>query len=206
MFAASSIVNPDDANIPVLRNNLFYGGTLDLLPFGTSHSMVQDNLFDRTTILDHNPPCTYTGYNAYVTNCNRLQPTTTYNIILTNSLTYQTGPLGAFYQPTNSPLIDKGSESVEDAGLTGYTILTNQTPDTGTVDIGYHYSILSAPIACTTKLAGVAEQAVHEGQHLFDREQTVVGGGQTMRQDGAELRHPAGRAQPTPENRAPSMR
>jgi hypothetical protein len=117
MFAASSIVNPDDANTPVLRNNLFYGGTLDLLPFGTSHSVVQDNLFDQTTILDHNPPCTYTGYNAYVTNYNRLQPTTTYDIILTNSPAYQTGPLGNYYQPTNSPLIDRESESVDDAGL-----------------------------------------------------------------------------------------
>jgi hypothetical protein len=141
---------PDDTNTLVLRNNLFYGGTLDLLPFCTSHSVVQDNLFDRTTILDHNPPCTYTGYNAYVTNYNRLQPTTTYDIILTNSPAYQTGPLGAFYQPTNSPLIDAGSGTVDAAGLTGYTILTNQSPDTGTVDIGYHYSILSAPIACTT--------------------------------------------------------
>jgi hypothetical protein len=136
------VLNPTDGNIPVLRNNLFYGGTLDLLPFGTSHSLVQDNLFDRTTILDHNPPCTYTGYNAYVTNCNRLQPTTTYDIILTNSPAYQTGPLGAFYQPTNSPLIDKGSENVDAAGLTGYTILTNQSPDTGTVDMGYHYKII----------------------------------------------------------------
>jgi hypothetical protein len=141
MFAAFSIVNPDDTNIPVLRNNLFYGGTLDLLPFGTSHSVVQDNLFDRTTIWDHNPPCTYTGYNAYVTNCNRLQPTTTYDIILTNSPAYQTGPLGNYYEPTNSRLIDAGSGTVDAAGLTGYTILTNQSPDTGTVDIGYHYKI-----------------------------------------------------------------
>ena len=135
------VLNPTDGNIPVLRNNLFYGGTLDLLPFGTSQSVVQDNLFDRTTIWDHNPPCTYTGYNAYVTNCNRLQPTTTYDIILTNSPAYQTGPLGAFYQPANSPLINAGSESMDAAGLTGYTILTNQTPDTGKVDIGYHYKI-----------------------------------------------------------------
>jgi hypothetical protein len=139
MFAASSIVNPDDTNIPVLRNNLFYGGTLDLLPFGTSHSVVQDNLFDRTSIVDNSASCTYTGYNAYVTNCDRLRPTSAGDIILTNSPAYQTGPLGAFYQPTNSPLVDRGSESVDAAGLTGYTILTNQTPDTGTVDIGFHY-------------------------------------------------------------------
>ena len=137
---------PDDTNTPVLRNNLFYGGTLDLLPFVTSQSVVQDNLFDRTTIWNHNPPCTYTGYNAYVTNCNRLQPTSAGDIILTNSPAYQTGPLGNYYQPTNSPLIDNGSDTVDDVGLTGYTILTNQSPDTGTVDIGYHYATISPPV------------------------------------------------------------
>ena len=91
---------------------------------------------------DHNPPCTYTGYNAYVTNCSRLQPADASDIILTNPPAYQTGPLGNFYQPANSPLINAGSESVDAAGLTGYTILTNQSPDTNTVDIGYHYKII----------------------------------------------------------------
>ena len=132
---------PGDASTTVLRNNLFYGGTLDLLPFGSLHALVQDNLFDRTTIMDYNPPCTYSGYNAYVTNCDRLQPTAAGDIILTNSLAYQTGPLGIFYQPANSPLINAGAESADAAGLTGYTVLTNQAPDTNTVDIGYHYKI-----------------------------------------------------------------
>ena len=31
-------------NTPVLRNNSFYGATLDLLPFVTSHSVVQDRI------------------------------------------------------------------------------------------------------------------------------------------------------------------
>ena len=64
----------------------------------------------------------------------------------TEPFTAKTGPLGNYYQPTNSPLINAGSESVDDAGLTGYTILTNQSPDTGTVDIGYHYATISPPV------------------------------------------------------------
>jgi len=72
----------------------------------------------------------------YVTNCNRLQATTTYDIILTNSPAYQTGPLARFINRPTARSIDKGSENVDAAGLTGYTILTNQSPDTGTVDMG----------------------------------------------------------------------
>ena len=98
-----------------------------------------------TTVVDGSPVAATNfvaiGTSGYVTNCDRLQPTSAGDIILTNSPAYQTGPLGNYYQPTNSPLIDKGSDTVDDVGLTGYTILTNQTPDTGTVDIGYHYKI-----------------------------------------------------------------
>ena len=133
---------PTDGNVPVLRNNLFYGGTLDLLPFATGYAVVADNLFDRTSIVNYYPTCTYSGCNGYVTNYQRLQPANASDVILTNPPVYQTGPLGTFYQPANSPLINAGSESADAAGLTGYTILTNQTPDANKVEIGYHYKII----------------------------------------------------------------
>ena len=85
------------------------------------------------------PP--YCDYNAFLQGAALLPFEGTNTVIVTNSFNWQSSWLGNYYQPTNSPLIDKGSESVDDAGLTGYTILTNQTPDTGTVDIGYHYQI-----------------------------------------------------------------
>ena len=140
---------PDDANTPVLANNLFYYGTLDLLPFGTWHAVVKDNLFDHATIVNNSVSYTYTGgYNAYVYGQNRMQPTYTNDfVLLAHGFPYQTGPLGNYYEPTNSQLINRGSQTVDDAGLTGYTILTNQAPDSGTVDIGYHYSTFSPPNA-----------------------------------------------------------
>jgi hypothetical protein len=93
---------------------------------------------------------TVNGCNAYL-NCGgldgRLYPTNSFDIVRTNSLAYQTGPLGGFCQPTNSPLIDAGSTTATGAGLDSYTVLTNQTPDSSTVDIGYHYFILTPPTA-----------------------------------------------------------
>ena len=40
-----------------------------------------------------------------------------------------------------------GSQSAAAAGLSGYTTQTSGTPDTSTVDIGFHYYIGSPPSA-----------------------------------------------------------
>ena len=45
-----------------------------------------------------------------------------------------------FYLAAGSLCRDAGSRTVGDAGLTGKTTMTNATADTGTVDLGYHYS------------------------------------------------------------------
>ena len=76
---------------------------------------------------------------------NRLWPTSAFDIVTNATLAYQTGPLGAFYQPTNSPLINKGSTNANLLGLYHYTVLTNlvnglEIKETNSiVDIGYHY-------------------------------------------------------------------
>ncbi len=134
---------PEDSSIPVLCNNLFYYGTLDLLPFGTWHAVVKDNLFDHATIVNNSVSYTYTGgYNAYLYGQNRMQPTYTNDyVLLAHGFPYQTGPLGNYYEPTNSQLINRGSQTAAAAGLANYTILTNQAPDSGTVDIGFHYQV-----------------------------------------------------------------
>jgi len=80
------------------------------------------------------------GYNAYLNCTGRLYPTNAYDIVSTGSLAYQTSWLGTFYQPTNSPLIDKGSTSATNVGLYHFTTQTNQTIEgSSIVDIGYHY-------------------------------------------------------------------
>jgi hypothetical protein len=69
---------------------------------------------------------------------------------------YQSGPLGDFYYPSSGSgdlfaLVDHGSRTADVAGLSYYfTTQQDQTPDAGTVDIGYHYPIISAPVASTT--------------------------------------------------------
>ena len=45
------------------------------------------------------------------------------------------------YLDPDSPCIDAGSRSAEDAGLSGMTTQEDGTPDTGTVDMGSHYAI-----------------------------------------------------------------
>jgi len=54
---------------------------------------------------------------------------------------FMPGPLGDYYLHPQSPCIDTGSRSAEEAGLSGMTTQTNGTPDTGTVDMGVHYPV-----------------------------------------------------------------
>ncbi|MBN2209418.1 MAG: hypothetical protein JW759_09000, partial [Candidatus Coatesbacteria bacterium] len=52
-----------------------------------------------------------------------------------------TGAQGDYYLDPESPCINAGSQSAEAAGLSSRTTQTDGTPDTGQVDMGYHYLI-----------------------------------------------------------------
>lgn len=54
---------------------------------------------------------------------------------------FVTGPLGDFCLDPNSPCIDAGYGSAQEAGLSDRTTQADGTPDTGMVDMGYHYPI-----------------------------------------------------------------
>ncbi len=56
------------------------------------------------------------------------------------------GPFGEYYLDPESPCIDAGSQSAEEAGLSDRTTQADGTPDAGTVDMGYHYPILEAEV------------------------------------------------------------
>jgi alkylated DNA nucleotide flippase Atl1 len=131
---------PFDGNIPVIRNNLFYGGTFDFYP-GVTNAVVKDTLFDQTTIVEDLTGWGYDGgYNAFVTNYDRMLPPFSSDVILSNSPAYQVGALGNFYLPTNSLLINAGSTTADQVGLYHFTTQTNQVKETNSiVDIGYHY-------------------------------------------------------------------
>ena len=78
------------------------------------------------------------GYNAYLNGASLVSGNLQLSDIVTN-LTWVTGPLGSYYQPTNSPLIDKGSTWATNLGLYHFTTTTNQVKEAGTkVDIGFH--------------------------------------------------------------------
>ena len=96
-----------------------------------------NNAFDSCTITN----CTLTnGYNAYLNYTGRLNPTNVNDVVQSNTLSYQSGPLGSFYQPANSALIDKGNTNASLLGLYHFTTQTNQVKETNSiVDIGLHY-------------------------------------------------------------------
>ena len=54
---------------------------------------------------------------------------------------FVTGPFGDYYLHPDSPCIDAGSKSAEEAGLSTWTTQTDGTPDTGRVDMGFHFPV-----------------------------------------------------------------
>ncbi len=136
-----------DNFVPVIRNNLFLGGTFYFYPMVATNAIVRDNLFDHTTIPVDLTGWGYNGgYNAFVTACDRLRPEYASDIVLPCSPAYQSGPLGRFYLPPDSPLVDAGS--VTNAALVGmyhFTTQTNQLKEANSrVDISYHLAAANA--------------------------------------------------------------
>jgi len=60
---------------------------------------------------------------------------------ITDDPLFVPGPLGEYYLHPSSPCVDAGWGTPADIGIEGYTTRTDGTPDTGTVDMGYHYPI-----------------------------------------------------------------
>ena len=54
---------------------------------------------------------------------------------------FVTGPLGDYYLHPDSPCVDAGSRSAAEAGLSDRTTQADERPDTGIVDMGYHYPV-----------------------------------------------------------------
>jgi hypothetical protein len=129
-----------DTNIFHVQNNLFWNGTNDIQFAAKTNTVIQNNLFDKTSINDHGSTGYVGGYNGYVTNFNRLTLNNLTDKILTNSPAYQTSYLGTYYLPTNCPLTNAGSTTADLVGLFHYTTQTNQIKETNSiVDISYHY-------------------------------------------------------------------
>jgi hypothetical protein len=134
-----------------MRNCTERGHSLDLERWNSGTNAVvsvRDCAFDSVTVITNNPGIpanTDYDYNAFLTNWGETLPPGPHDKIVTN-FNWRTGTLGAWYLPTNSPLIDAGS--LTNAGLAGlyhFTTQTNQVKEATTpVDIGYHYVALDA--------------------------------------------------------------
>ncbi|NQT81498.1 hypothetical protein HQ563_00625, partial [bacterium] len=49
------------------------------------------------------------------------------------------GPLGSFYLDSDSPCVDRGSDTAENLALASRTTIRTSERDSGTVDMGFHY-------------------------------------------------------------------
>jgi len=147
-----------------LRNNLFRNFAV-YLKGNHPGWVVKDNLVDGSGsagLFDDGTTVT-NSHNAYASTITNTLSGGTSNITVTN-LSYVAGPMGPWYQPTNSVLIDQGSTTADQVGLFRFTTTTNQVRETNSlVDIGLHYPVLNAPPI--TSVPGT--QTVAEDTALF---------------------------------------
>jgi hypothetical protein len=129
---------------PQVRNCLFFGGSLTLNYNNSDTWRFLDNLFDQVALVTNLSGSSFeAAYNGYTPGSNRLLPTNLHDVV--GSVLYRSGPLGGYYQPTNSPFRAKGSTNANLVGLGPYTVLTNQASEgTSQVSIGYHYVALDS--------------------------------------------------------------
>lgn len=146
---AQAFVNNTNAIVISYRNCTFLGGSCDA-DFCTSNQVTCfDSIFDHTTINQVAGSATH-NYNAYFSGSNRFTPNAANDVIL-DELRYEVGPLGAYYIPTNSAVINAGSQTADFSGLYHYTTSLAQTKETNsTVDIGFHYVAVSTTAVLNT--------------------------------------------------------
>jgi hypothetical protein len=133
-----------------MRNCSVIGGTLELIRGygGPTPVSIRDCIFDGTTFSTgtdyyiNDTVLTDIDYNAFLSTASRLYPTGAHDVVV-SSYNWQIGHLGQFYIPTNSALINTGSQTADGAMLYHFTITTNQVKEAASqVDIGYHYVAL----------------------------------------------------------------
>ncbi|MCW5553765.1 MAG: hypothetical protein KIS67_16605 [Verrucomicrobiae bacterium] len=150
------------------RNNLFRDSYLLLIYQAANGTAgiweVKDNLFDQTanvaTTDSAGAVLMQRSHNAATAGMVNNLGGTWYRTDLLRDYDVQ-GPLGEYYYPSSggpysmAQLRDAGSRSAADAGLAAYTTRADETPDTGTVDIGFHYPVAACnllPLGFTINL------------------------------------------------------
>ncbi|MBL9170604.1 MAG: hypothetical protein JNN07_22925, partial [Verrucomicrobiales bacterium] len=139
-------LDASDANRKAnVRGSMFYGGSLGTYDTGTKLFSVRDTVFYRA-VTAQNGDNWDKGWNGWYTNgCSTCSNQfANVGLDVTNSISFLSGPLGNFYQPTSSPLINVGTTNANLIGLYHFTTTTNQVKETNTMaDIGLHYPATS---------------------------------------------------------------
>ena len=141
-----------------MQNCTLHGGSLYLSQSNTTYiytsdAQVYDSAFDGTLITVATTGITTGSHDAYLTNATKL-PSESGDPAAQTNFNWQIGPLGNYYLPPGSTLIDAGNgaaSGIQD--LTGYTTRdlgifttqTNQVPESANnpaanVDISYHHA------------------------------------------------------------------
>lgn len=146
LFFRTSITAYSDTGAEfAFSNNLFFASPSLIFRPISGEISVFNNAFDSSQLSSRSlvGGILTNDYNAYLNCTGSTIPLTNSgpnNVINTNSLAYQSGLLGEFYQPVNSPLVNAGSTTANQVGLYHFTTQTNQVKETNSiVDIGYHY-------------------------------------------------------------------
>ena len=145
--APATVVNDHISCALTMVNCTQYGGADHIEHWSDPYPVhIENCAFDDTDLSDMDDPSggntniTYCDFNAFLTNANRLVILGVHDVTNLISFNWQSSWFGNYYQPTNSPLINKGSVTADQVGLYHFTTQTNQVPETNSiVDIGYHY-------------------------------------------------------------------
>ena len=145
LFENTTLYGIGDFHSLGLYNNLHKGGVIYFDKVGATNHVwtVRDNAFDNCAVEWDDDPYTTGGYNAFI-NSTQFQPTNASDIVL-SSFNWQSGPLGAWYQATNSVLINAGSRGANLASLYHFCTTTNEVKETNsTVDVSFHFVAVDA--------------------------------------------------------------
>jgi chitodextrinase len=113
----------DFASSPFITDTILTGNTSSAL-----YVEVNGNAAIEYGLFDSNPDGDYSG-------------SVSLSDILYADPVFVTGPMGNYYLDPNSPAVDSGSDTAANIGLDMYPTDQNETPDSGQVDRGYHYTL-----------------------------------------------------------------
>jgi hypothetical protein len=133
------------AGTVAFQNCLLEKGQLILSPSSSGTWNFTETLFDQTPITQSGANGAISGnYNGYISGSSRLSPNGANDLVFP-SVVFSQGPLGSYYLPVGSPLIDAFGPSRTAAadGLYHYTTLVSQAKEAITpLDLGLHYIAL----------------------------------------------------------------